>query len=127
MTTVGRPKMIPSLVLALVASSALAGCGAAMAPEELNTARDVYKKASTSPAVQLACNPLIDSTLGEIFGYPDGVPNCLRIRAAMTNYADPVEAEQRSAAIFRIVHAFLEIVKSALREISADFPRNRSL
>jgi outer membrane protein OmpA-like peptidoglycan-associated protein len=54
MTTVGSPKKIPSLVLALVASSALAGCGAAMAPEELNTARDVYKKASTSPAVQLA-------------------------------------------------------------------------
>jgi outer membrane protein OmpA-like peptidoglycan-associated protein len=54
MTTVGSPKKIPSLVLALFASSALAGCGAAMAPEELNTARDVYKKASTSPAVQLA-------------------------------------------------------------------------
>ena len=54
MMTLGRSKKVTSLVLLLAASSALAGCGAGVAPEELHTARDAYKKAEASPAPQLA-------------------------------------------------------------------------
>lgn len=53
MTTL-RSKKVTSLALLLIVSSALSGCGAAVAPEELHTARDAYKKAETSPAPQLA-------------------------------------------------------------------------
>lgn len=61
MTTHRRSKTATSLALLLAVSSTLSGCGAAVAPEELHTARDAYKKAETSPAPQLAPVQLDDA------------------------------------------------------------------
>lgn len=47
-----RPVTI--IAAALLACTALLGCGAAIAPEELHTARDAYQKAQTSSAPNLA-------------------------------------------------------------------------
>jgi outer membrane protein OmpA-like peptidoglycan-associated protein len=43
-----------SLAIVLGYVTSLAGCGSAVAPQELHTARDAYKKAETSAAPQLA-------------------------------------------------------------------------
>jgi outer membrane protein OmpA-like peptidoglycan-associated protein len=42
------------LALLLVAATSLTGCGSAMAPTELHSARDAYKKAETAPGAKLA-------------------------------------------------------------------------
>lgn len=54
MKTLARFYEACSLALVLAGGAALTGCGAAVAPAELHTARDAYKKAEGSPAAQLA-------------------------------------------------------------------------
>jgi len=50
MNIVGRSSRVASFTVVL----ALAGCGSALAPTELHSARDAYKQAETGPAAQLA-------------------------------------------------------------------------
>jgi len=61
MTTLGRSKKTSGWALVLLGSNALAGCGAAVAPESLHTAQDEYKKAVGSAAPQLAPVQLDDA------------------------------------------------------------------
>jgi outer membrane protein OmpA-like peptidoglycan-associated protein len=54
MKTLGRSTKASGWAILILGSNVLAGCGAAVAPEELHTAQDEYKKAAGSAAPQLA-------------------------------------------------------------------------
>src|SRR5437762_9033720 len=58
---------------------------------------------------QFALNLLIDPSLGELRGHADGVLDGIGIGPAVADDARAFHAQQRCAAIFRVVHPLLEM------------------
>ena len=61
-------------------------------------------------------NPLRSAVFRKLFHAPDRIPDCTRIRAAMSYYNDSTNSQQRRTAIFRVVETLFDTSKRRFRE-----------
>src|SRR3984885_15838372 len=61
---------------------------------------------------QFGFNPFVDLALGELRRHTNGVLDRVGVGTAVGDDANPLDAEQRSAAVLGIIHALLELLDS---------------
>src|SRR5215469_7823713 len=71
---------------------------------------------------QLALNVLVDATIDKLGSDANRVLNRVRVRRSVRDETCPLHPEQRSAAIFGVVQALLEIAESTAREQVSNLP-----
>jgi hypothetical protein len=73
---------------------------------------------------QLSLDPFVDLSFGELGGHANGVLDGVGVGAAVRDDANALDAQQRSAAVFGIIHALLEFVEGGARQQGADLARD---
>src|SRR5438067_4535362 len=74
------------------------------------------------PAAQLALDPFINLAGGEFRRHANGVLHRIGIGAAMRDDTNSLDAQQRSSAVFRIIHPLLEVRERRSRQQVANLP-----
>src|SRR6185437_11951761 len=75
-------------------------------------------------AVQFGLNFFVDPAARELRGHSNRVLDGVRVRSPVANNAYTLYAQQRRAAVFGIIDALLEILKSGTGQHIANLPRN---
>src|ERR1700682_2533176 len=67
---------------------------------------------------------LVDFAIGQLSRDPDSILDGVRIRTAVSDDADTLYAQQRSAAVLGIIQPLPELLKSSAREHISDLARD---
>src|SRR5713226_4263386 len=69
---------------------------------------------------------LVDVVHGELAGHADGVLDGLGVGAAVADDAAALDAKERGAAVFGVIHPLLQVVECSLRQERTELARKRA-